>query len=72
MMISDQTLTVGREGEVSLQVPRSPGTSIRVIVLDVEDPENLAIARAMARLQEQTGFVRDVLANPAEDIWNDL
>lgn len=72
MMISDQTLTVGQEGEVSLQVPRSPGTSIRVIVLDVEDPESLAIARAMARLQEQTGFVRDVLANPAEDIWNDL
>ena len=72
MMISDQTLTVGQEGEVSLLVPRSPGTSIRVIVLDVEDPESLAIARAMARLQEQTGFVRDVLANPAEDIWNDL
>ncbi len=26
---------------------------------------------ALARLQDKTGFAREVLANPAEDIWND-
>lgn len=73
MMISEQTLAVvGPGGNVSFQVARPQGARIRVIILDEEADDPVAENKALARLQEHTGFAREVLANPAEDIWNDL
>ena len=72
MMITEQTLAVGPGGNVSFQVARPQGACIRVIVLDEEADDPVAENKALARLQEHTGFAREVIANPAEDIWNDL
>lgn len=72
MMITEQTLAVGPGGNVSFQVARPQGALIRVIVLDEEADDPVTENKALARLQEHTGFAREVVANPAEDIWNDL
>lgn len=71
MSIIEQTMTVGEGGQVTLQVSRPAGMQVRIIVLEESDAI-LDEAMALARLQEQSGFVRQVLSDPAEDVWNDL
>lgn len=71
MQIIDQTMTVGEDGRVALQVSRPSGARVRVIVLEESDAA-LDEVMALARWQEQSGFARQVLADPAEDVWNDL
>ena len=71
MQIVNQTMMVGEGGRVALQISRPVGAQVRVIVLEESDPV-LDEAMALARWQEQSGFARQVLADPAEDVWNDL
>lgn len=71
MSITEHTLTVTEGGKVDLRVSQPPGSRIRVIVLDETSAET-SEALLLARLQDSTGFAREVLADPAEDIWNDL
>jgi len=71
MSVTEQTLTVGEGGSVAFHVARPAGARVRVIVLEASD-EGLEEAMALARLQEGSGFARQVLANPAEDVWNDI
>ena len=71
MPISEQTLTVGEDGLVAIQVARPIGSRVRVVVLeDSGNREGEAIS--LAEMQSNTGFALNVLANPAEDVWNDL
>lgn len=58
-------------GLVRVTTDRPAGARVRVIVLEVEEliPDT---ALAIARLQERNGFAREALADPAEDVWNDL
>lgn len=46
---------------------------VQVVVLFMDDFSS-AHQRIieMAKLQESTGFAKQVLGNPAEDVWNDL
>jgi len=71
MKATQHVVTVSEGGRVALRVPQPVGTRVRVIVLDESDavPDE---AMALARGQEQSGFARQVLADPAEDVWNDL
>jgi len=71
MQIIEQTVTVGEGGRVALHVSRPAGVRVRVIVLDESDAA-LDASMALARLQAGSGFARQVLADPAEDVWNDL
>ena len=71
MKITEDTLTVGEQGLVTIKVPRPTGSRVRVVVLELcenshEETSNLS------KLQADTGFVRNVLGNPSEDVWNDL
>lgn len=83
MSITSQTLTVGENGLVVLHVARPVGTRIRVVVIEEQETQiqaegersedaMLEEARAFARVQQTSGFARQVLADPAEDVWNDL
>jgi hypothetical protein len=59
------------DGELKLYLPELSDEIVEIIVLPRNtniEPENI---EAM-RLQEKTGFASEVLANPAEDVWNDL
>lgn len=71
MSITEHTLTATEGGKVDLQVAQTPGSRSRIIVLDEASFEN-SEALVLARLQDSTCFAREVLADPAEDIWNDL
>lgn len=66
-----KTERVAPDGALTLSVPEFSGADVEVIILPRTariPPETLA----EMRLQEQSGFSRQVLADPAEDIWNDL
>jgi len=66
-----KTERVAPDGALILYLPEFGGTDVEIIVL----PRSAAISsetRAEMRLQEQSGFARRVLADPAEDVWNDL
>lgn len=66
-----QVVTVGEGGQVALRIAKPAGSRVRVWIVDDDEalPDD---ALELARLREQTGFARQVLANPAEDVWNDL
>ncbi|MCB1775854.1 MAG: hypothetical protein KDI50_00290 [Candidatus Competibacteraceae bacterium] len=71
MNVVQQIVTVRKDGQITLPVPQPAGTQVRVIVLEASDGEqDAAIARADWR--EPSGFIRHVLADPAEDVWNVL
>ena len=71
MPITEQTLTVGEDGFVAIQVARSAGSRVRVLVLEDSDSEEDETI-SLVKMQSNTGFALNVLANPAEDVWNDL
>jgi hypothetical protein len=62
---------VQRDALGRIAIPPEFGPIIEVIILPVSagvPDESLATMH----IQEQSGFARTVLADPAEDIWNDL
>lgn len=63
--------TVGKDGLLQLHLAKPMGTKVEVIVLDLSDGIDAAQLGA-SRLQESTGFAKEVLARPAEDVWNDV
>jgi hypothetical protein len=77
MTLMDQMVTLDQDGYLHLRVNRSAGSRVRVIVEDVDGAqEEIEVTNpgspVSAGLLEQSAFVRDVLANPAEDAWNDV
>ena len=62
------------DGQVTLTKPVSKiNNSTKVVVLFIEENiSNQSQGIELAKLQESTGFAKDVLANPTEDVWNDL
>ena len=72
MYAEQQSIVVVEPGGLVQVTTESPaGVRVRVIVLEIDEsiPDT---ALAMARLQERSGFAREALADPAEDVWNDL
>lgn len=63
--------TVGENGFVHLNVGKTVGTRVEIIVLELSDSISDE-ALVAAKLQETTGFAQDVLGNKNEDVWNDL
>ena len=66
-----KTERVAPDGALTLYLPEFGGTDVEILVLPcgaVITPETFAAMR----LQERSGFARQVLADPAEDVWNDL
>jgi hypothetical protein len=66
-----KTERVTPDGALTLYLPEFGGADVEIIIL----PRNAAAPPEMfaaMRLQEQSGFARRVLADPAEDVWNDL
>ncbi len=63
--------TVAEDGLLHLSVGRSGGARVEVIVLDCEE-EGGAVAAHPAFPQATMAFADGLLANPAEDVWNEL
>lgn len=66
--------TVDQSGFIHLQLEKSAGAKVRIIIEDLGPDQTVTAAEslALARLQEQSGFVQHVLGSAAEDVWNDL
>jgi len=68
-----ETLEVGKDRRIELRIPPEFGNRVRLIVLpDDEAGQAEEEIQAMLKLQEETGFARAVLGDPAEEVWNDL
>ena len=62
---------VAPDGTLTLYLPAFSGLDVEVIVLPRTTVMASETHEAM-RLQAQSGFAQQVLAAPAEDVWNDL
>lgn len=62
---------VSPDGLLTLQLPELRGLEVEVVIMPrwTDVP---ARALTSARLQAQTGFAQKVLADPTEDVWNDV
>lgn len=64
---------VSEDGYLHVAVPKMMSRRCEVIVLPLDDlQETITAPYDLARLQEQSGFVQQVLAAESEDVWNDL
>ncbi len=67
--------TVDAQGYIHFQLEKAPGVKVRIIIEDIDNSSSSIMPSesiALARLQEQSGFVKNVIGSPAEDVWNDL
>lgn len=63
--------TVGENGILTLKVEKPEGTLLEIIISDLDGPHSDETFE-LARHQEMTGFVKNILGKPEEDVWNDL
>lgn len=70
-MKTDRYVTiVDSNGHVHLDIGKSPGTRIEVIIIDSDSsPSEGSRPDLVTKL---SGFMHEVLGKPEEDIWNDL
>jgi len=60
------------QGKLRLIDPLPSGSDGAEVLIVMAQPTPPIESLALMRLQEQTGFVREVLAAPSEEVWNDL
>ena len=64
---------VKRESIKAVYVPEEFGDNVEILVLPTPKVDNpQGDSTPLMKLQEQSGFVRDVLADSQEDVWNEL
>ena len=62
---------VGSDGLLTLRLPELRGLEVEAVIMPLWT-DVPAAALTSADLQAQTGFAQKVLADPAEDVWNDV
>ncbi len=65
------TQVVAPDGYLHIAVPPEMSGRCEVIVLPLEDAPEINTYNTL-KMQEQSGFVREVLGAASEDVWNDL
>ena len=64
------------QGEININIPNGKNKKFEVIVLPAgEQAEAVDIKSASyqrMKLQQETGFVRNVIGSKEEDVWNEL
>ena len=68
--------TVDAQGYIHFQLEKAPGVKVRIIIEDIDNNSSKETMPSesfvLARLHEQSGFVKNVIGSAAEDVWNDL
>lgn len=62
---------VSKDGYLHIRVPQKMGWKFELIILPLDEAEENESSQHM-KIQEESGFVKTVLASAAEDVWNDL
>jgi len=65
---------VERESIRGVTVPEEFGAKVQIIILPLTktDKDSDSDSEYLMKFQENTGFALQVLADPAEDVWNDI
>ncbi|RLA93145.1 MAG: hypothetical protein DRG83_21410 [Deltaproteobacteria bacterium] len=56
---------------IDIDIPEYFGEEVEVIILPAREKE-MFFSYYMAKYQEETGFVKEVLGNEKEDVWNEV
>lgn len=62
---------VSEDGYLHIKIPPEMGQNIELIILPLADSRKKESVEYM-RMQEESGFARNVLASEKEDVWNDV
>lgn len=62
---------VSRDGYVHVKVPSEMGGEVELIILPHPEIDAQGM-NEFVKIQEQSGFVKKLLASETEDVWNDL
>ena len=66
-----RTILKTEGGKVLIDLPDSFGEEVEVIILPVKD-RNANFSYQMMKHQEETGFVKKVLGDEKEDVWDEI
>lgn len=70
MNVATLTKTVPANGHLQLELPEFSNQQIEVAIHLTNHSKRQS--ESLITLQEKSGFVQTVLADKAEDVWNDL
>lgn len=62
---------VAKDGYLHVRAPQGMGNRFEVIVMPIEGEMKEESVHSM-RLQEESGFAKNVLASADEDVWNEI
>lgn len=62
---------VAKDGCLHVRVPAGMGKKFELIIVALDEPEEDASVQYM-KIQEESGFATNVLADAAEDVWNEI
>lgn len=62
---------VSEDGYLHIKVPPEMGENLELIILPFAESGKAASVEYM-KMQEESGFVKNVLASEKEDVWNDI
>ena len=67
-----ETRRVGADHRLEVEVPPEFGTRVKLIILPDNDTDESKESYGLMALQEKSDFAISILADNAEDVWNDL
>jgi len=67
-----QFVTADADHTIHVQLPPGLSDRVEVIILPASHDTIPEDSLARAALMDESGFAKNVLANPEEDCWNDL
>ncbi len=62
---------IAQDGCLHVRVPAGMGRRFELIILPLNEEERDESLDYM-KVQEESGFMKSVVASPEEDVWNDL
>ncbi|MEI8355843.1 MAG: hypothetical protein WCG31_07125 [Deltaproteobacteria bacterium] len=62
---------IAKDGYLHVRVPEGLGKKFELIILPLDETEQDESVDYM-RIQEESGFMKKVVASTKEDVWNDL
>jgi len=67
-----QFVTADADHTIHLRLPPGLSDRVEVIILPASSGGMPEDSLALAALMDESGFAKNILANPEEDCWNDL
>ena len=65
---------IDREIIKTLNIPENYGDKVEIIILPYKEKKEIDFNESLEymKLQEQSGFVQNILSQKSEDVWNEV